>query len=374
MADTAAPQGRTWLDACTVPTGSVAGIPVRLHLLFGVVLALGMVSGVGRGRIEPLPWAWKDGEALSSGPPRPVRSHARARARPTPPTPQVGQIGRPWQYFVWAAIVYGPLLLGKKEADEREWGPLGVGCTPPSFPTNHLLPLPGTVLVHELGHCVATRRLGAPVHGILLWPLGGLAFVGHTASPRDDLLVAAAGPLTHLPQVAFWIVLELITTVIMTKRAFLTWNTWPPSNNLWFAVVTAAVSLNVALFAFNLLLPVYPLDGGRVLADALLMCGVPVRTAAFIVGGVGAALGVAIIIYGFMRGLGGILVVAIGVWALFSTAEIVAAAVRGDAASHPLFCFENGQQQAAQQQQQAPAWPPQAAPPPGANPFVASRV
>ena len=86
-----------------------------------------------------------------------------------------------------------------------------------------------------------------------------------------------------------------------------------------------------------------------------------------------AALGVAIIVYGFMRGLGGILVVAIGVWALFSTAEIVAAAVRGDAASHPLFCFENGQQH-AQAQQQAPVWPPQAAPPPGANPFAASRV
>lgn len=243
---------------------------------------------------------------------------------------------------MWAAVVYGPLLFG-------------------------------TVLVHELGHCYATRRLGAPVHGILLWPLGGLAFVGHTQTPRDDLLVAAAGPATHIPQVGFWLILEVITTAIIAHRPFLAW-WWPPSNNVWLAIVCAAVALNVTLFAFNLLLPVYPLDGGRVLADALLMCGVPVRTAAFIVGGIGAALGVAIIVYGFMRGLGGILVVAIGVWALFSTAEIVAAAVRGDAAAHPLFNFENGGGQ-QQQQQQAPAWPPQAAPPPGgANPFAASRV
>ncbi len=34
--------------------------------------------------------------------------------------------------------------------------------------------------------------------------------------------------------------------------------------------------------AFNLLLPAYPLDGGRIFADLLLMCGVNVRTAAIV--------------------------------------------------------------------------------------------
>merc|ERR1719197_136435 len=33
----------------------------------------------------------------------------------------------------------------------------------------------GTVLIHELGHCWATYRIGGMVEGILLWPLGGLA-------------------------------------------------------------------------------------------------------------------------------------------------------------------------------------------------------
>ena len=44
-------------------------------------------------------------------------------------------------------------------------------------------------------------QLGSEVHGILLWPLGGLAFMGKSSSPREDLMVAGAGPLTHIPQV-----------------------------------------------------------------------------------------------------------------------------------------------------------------------------
>ena len=43
-------------------------------------------------------------------------------------------------------------------------------------------------------------QVGGAVHGILLWPLGGLAFVGHAGSPARDLYVAVCGPLTHIPQ------------------------------------------------------------------------------------------------------------------------------------------------------------------------------
>ena len=40
------------------------------------------------------------------------------------------------------------------------------------------------------------------------------------------------------------------------------------------------LQLNLYLMAFNLCLPAYPLDGGRIFADLLLICRVPVRTAA----------------------------------------------------------------------------------------------
>jgi hypothetical protein len=44
-----------------------------------------------------------------------------------------------------------------------------------------------TILIHELGHCLAARFVGSEAHEILLWPLGGLAFIGHTAGPKGAL-------------------------------------------------------------------------------------------------------------------------------------------------------------------------------------------
>jgi Zn-dependent protease len=41
-----------------------------------------------------------------------------------------------------------------------------------------------TVLIHELGHSLAARQVGGKVEGILLWPLGGLAFIGHDKGPK----------------------------------------------------------------------------------------------------------------------------------------------------------------------------------------------
>ena len=59
------------------------------------------------------------------------------------------------------------------------WAALGWACAL----YGAILPL--TVLVHELGHALATVRAGGQAHGILLWPLGGLAYVGHSeGDPR----------------------------------------------------------------------------------------------------------------------------------------------------------------------------------------------
>jgi stage IV sporulation protein FB len=55
-----------------------------------------------------------------------------------------------------------------------------------------------SLLLHELGHVVVARKVGASADTILLWPFGGLASVRGLPSPQARVLVAAAGPLVNL--------------------------------------------------------------------------------------------------------------------------------------------------------------------------------
>ncbi len=53
------------------------------------------------------------------------------------------------------------------------------------------------ILLHEFGHCFAARWVGGDAKEILIWPLGGLAYVEVPHAPRPTFLVAAAGPATN---------------------------------------------------------------------------------------------------------------------------------------------------------------------------------
>src|SRR5436190_24218986 len=48
------------------------------------------------------------------------------------------------------------------------------------------------VLVHEFGHARACRQVGAVANQIVLWPLGGVAFVNPPARPGAYLWSIAA--------------------------------------------------------------------------------------------------------------------------------------------------------------------------------------
>jgi stage IV sporulation protein FB len=55
-----------------------------------------------------------------------------------------------------------------------------------------------TVLLHELGHCFAARRVGGEANEVLLWPLGGLAACDVPHHPRAHFVTAVGGPAVNL--------------------------------------------------------------------------------------------------------------------------------------------------------------------------------
>src|SRR5438270_13035642 len=54
------------------------------------------------------------------------------------------------------------------------------------------------VLMHEFGHALACRSTGGIADRIVLWPLGGIAFVQPPRRPGAILWSLAAGPLVNL--------------------------------------------------------------------------------------------------------------------------------------------------------------------------------
>jgi Zn-dependent protease len=55
-----------------------------------------------------------------------------------------------------------------------------------------------TVLLHEFGHCFGARYVGGDAREILIWPLGGLAFVEVPHRWRALFVVTAAGPAVNV--------------------------------------------------------------------------------------------------------------------------------------------------------------------------------
>src|SRR5437879_4480774 len=56
----------------------------------------------------------------------------------------------------------------------------------------------GSVLLHELGHCLAAWRVGGEAQEVLIWPLGGLASVDVPHTPRANFIATAAGPAVNV--------------------------------------------------------------------------------------------------------------------------------------------------------------------------------
>jgi len=111
------------------------------------------------------------------------------------------------------------------------------------------------VLIHEFGHALACRQVGGIANRIVLWPLGGIAFVDPPRRPGAYLWSIAAGPLVNV------ILLPVLAFVSMMAQASL------PGSDV--AVFFRDLNfINAVLLGFNLL-PVFPLDGGQIVRGLL---------------------------------------------------------------------------------------------------------
>ncbi len=115
------------------------------------------------------------------------------------------------------------------------------------------------VLLHELGHTLVARAFGIRVPSVVLWPLGGAAMTEREAEkPLGDLLIAAAGPLVNILLGGALMLLVLATGASGFLGSTVTFPEVFPRRSLAFLAVT-----NLVLGLTNLI-PIYPLDGGRI--------------------------------------------------------------------------------------------------------------
>src|SRR5579872_6521117 len=68
------------------------------------------------------------------------------------------------------------------------------------------------VMLHEYGHALACRQVGGMSKQIVLWPLGGVAYVNPPPRPGAMLWSIAAGPLVNVALV------PILWTVGMSNR------------------------------------------------------------------------------------------------------------------------------------------------------------
>jgi len=190
------------------------------------------------------------------------------------------------------------------------------------------------VLTHELGHCWGARRVGEEAEKILLWPLGGLAYVGHTDDPRRDWIITAAGPAVTIA----WgfgsagILLSMGTWEWHYLNPFDTWFAdalWVPGElglSLLASLPLGMLKLSVILAAFNLVVPAFPLDGAR-----LLMAWLSVRysreKAMRVTASISIPVGAAIAVWGVVQNE--LTLALVGIWVVVNAFQLRRAADSG---------------------------------------------
>lgn len=155
--------------------------------------------------------------------------------------------------------------------------------------TLFLVALFACVVLHEFGHIRMASRFGVRTPDVILLPIGGVARLERIPDePKQELLIAIAGPAVTLAIALALLIAALLLGIRPTLGD-------PVVDQQPFVIRLMAV--NVYLLLFNLL-PVFPMDGGRVFR-AILAHRLGLMRATRIAGGVGQVAAVGMGILGF---------------------------------------------------------------------------
>jgi Zn-dependent protease len=128
----------------------------------------------------------------------------------------------------------------------------------PVFNVLEYLSLFMIVLTHEFGHQLACRQVGGKTHDIVLWPMGGVAYVTPPERPGAQLWSIVAGPLVNVVLIPIFSTLVLVVSLLGWQDTHS--DAYEFLRNVWW--------INVGLLIFNIM-PIYPLDGGQILRSLL---------------------------------------------------------------------------------------------------------
>ena len=110
-----------------------------------------------------------------------------------------------------------------------------------------------SILIHEVSHARTAKKLGYKTDYIFIDILHGGALIdgSYTKNNKHAISIAFAGPLSNL-------LLSLIGFLVATILI-----KYMPVSEEIMKFISSFISINILLFAINLI-PIYPLDGGRI--------------------------------------------------------------------------------------------------------------
>jgi Zn-dependent protease len=117
------------------------------------------------------------------------------------------------------------------------------------------------VILHELGHSLTAKRYGINVPRIMLLPIGGMAEMDRIPrKPSQELLITVAGPAVNFMLAA--LLLPLVWRDLSSGEGI---SAYSPAG-----LLLQLCRANLIMGVFNLV-PVFPMDGGRIFRALLAM-------------------------------------------------------------------------------------------------------